>query len=582
MKQYNETCITKVASTITSLLGILSHEGAAEPITQVLETAGAIFGEKGCDRVFMYNPDAIGQWIYEKYQDYFKEMEAQMDLKLPMLSVMLSVTPVCFASMYTGMMPPKHGIMKYVKPVLKVDTVFDDMVRANKKAAIVSTEGDSISKIFLERAIDYFIYPTKEECNQKALELIEEDNYDLIVLYNGDYDSIMHDNGPEGELSLQALRENIETFMEVKSKIQQKWQDHNTTLVFAPDHGCHWTGPSEGKHGTDDPTDMNIVHFYNFMPSSPRHLLGADIGGTTCKLGLFDVSGKMLDKWEIPTDRSEEGKKVLPDVAASFRNRLKAWHISEEDVIGLGMGLPGTQDKDGFFACPNLNWNHVAAQKEMQKIMGSIKVKALNDANAAAYGEMWKGSAKGYENLVMVTLGTGVGGGIIIDGKLLCGVHGAAGEIGGIVVNPQETESFVGGPKGCLEQYASATGLVNMTQKRLAESHEPSILDEQEITAKAVFDACKDGDKLAEEIIDSYCDILGKGLARVSYIIDTDMYVIGGGVSKAGDLLIQKVQKAFLEDVQDISKETKFTLATLGNDAGMYGAVYAVLESLAD
>lgn len=265
MKKYNEICITKVASTITSLLGTDSHAAAAEPIAQVLEQADKKFGEKGCDRVFMYNPDAIGQWLYEKYHEYFEELEADADLSLPMLSVMLSVTPVCFASMYTGMMPPQHGIMTYVKPVLEVDTVFDDMVKSHKKAAIVSTEEDSISKIFLERPIDYFIYPTKEECNRKALELIEEDVHDLIILYNGDYDSTMHDNGPEGEASLQALRENIATFLEIKSKIGERWKHHNTTLVFAPDHGCHQTGPSEGKHGTEEPSDMNIMHFYNFL-----------------------------------------------------------------------------------------------------------------------------------------------------------------------------------------------------------------------------------------------------------------------------------------------------------------------------
>lgn len=270
MEQYNETCITKVASTVTSLLQTSSHAGAADPINQVLQTAAETFGQERCDRVFMYNPDAIGQWIYEKYRDYFREMEVQTDLKLPMLSVMPSVTPVCFASMYTGMMPQQHGITAYIKPVLRVETVFDDMVRAGKKAAIVSTEGDSISKIFLERAVDYFIYPTKEECNQKALELIEGDRHDLIVLYNGDYDEIMHDNGPEGDLSLQALRENIATFRTVRERICEKWQNHNTTLVFAPDHGCHQTGPSEGKHGTDAPSDMNIVHMYSFIPASRK------------------------------------------------------------------------------------------------------------------------------------------------------------------------------------------------------------------------------------------------------------------------------------------------------------------------
>ena len=265
MDKFHDICITKVTATIASLLGADSHEGAAEPIEQVLSAAQEKFGENKCDRVFMYNPDAVAAWIYDKYITDFAPMEAETDLRIPMLSVMPSVTPACFGSMYTGMMPAQHGIQAYVKPVLTVDTVFDDMVRAGKKAAIVSTAGDSISMIFLEREMDYFIYPTKEECNQKALELIEEDKYDLIVLYNGDYDEMMHHHAPEGERAIQALRENIATFREVQAAIQKNWTSHNTVLAFAPDHGCHQTGESSGDHGTDETCDMNIMHFYSFL-----------------------------------------------------------------------------------------------------------------------------------------------------------------------------------------------------------------------------------------------------------------------------------------------------------------------------
>lgn len=308
-----------------------------------------------------------------------------------------------------------------------------------------------------------------------------------------------------------------------------------------------------------------------------KYVFGVDIGGTTCKLGLFDSTGNILDKWEISTEKSDQGRRVLKNVAASLRAKLREKNISEDEVLGLGMGLPGTKDRAGFFECPNLNWKQVAAEQEMREIMGGMKVKVLNDANAAALGEMWKGSAKGYQDVVMVTLGTGVGGGIIVGGKMLEGAHGAAGEIGCIVVNPEETESFSAGPKGCLEQYASATGLVNMTYKRLAQPHDLSALDGMEqITAKAVFDACKSGDKLATEIISTFCEILGKGLARVSYVVDPEIYVIGGGVSKAGELLLKAVQAAFLEEVPDTCRDTKFVLASLGNDAGMYGAVYAI------
>lgn len=264
-KGFNNICITQTAATICGLLGIPSHEGAAAPISEVLEKAGEAFGGAACDRVFFYNPDAVAMWIYEKYQDYFIGLEKRAGLRLPELSVVPPVTPVCFGSMYSGMQPGQHGIQKYEKPVLKVNTVFDDAAAAGKKAAIVSTEGDSISKIFLERPMDYFIYPSKEECNEKAMELIEEDRHDLIVLYNGDYDYQMHRHTPEGRRPLKALRENIETFSRIYDRIGECWKSHNSVVAFAPDHGCHRACLILGNHGIDKPCDMNIMHFYGFL-----------------------------------------------------------------------------------------------------------------------------------------------------------------------------------------------------------------------------------------------------------------------------------------------------------------------------
>lgn len=308
-----------------------------------------------------------------------------------------------------------------------------------------------------------------------------------------------------------------------------------------------------------------------------KYILGVDIGGTACKLGLFDVSGNMLDKWEIQTDKSDCGKNVLKSVAKSLRMKMGEKTISDEELLGIGMGLPGTVDKEGFFDCPNLNWKHVAAQKEMQEIMGGIQVRALNDANAAALGEMWKGSARGYQDVVMVTIGTGVGGGIILGGNILEGSHGTAGEIGCMVVNPQETEYFYAGPKGCLEQYASATGLVNMTRKVLSQKHDASILDSvQLITAKEIFEAYGLKDKVATEVVDTFFKILGQAMAKISYIVDPEIYVIGGGVSKAGQSLLDGIHKAYLKEASELCRKTEFVLASLGNDAGMYGAVYAV------
>lgn len=266
---FHKICITRTASTILSLLGVSSPPEAEAPIDEVLHKAIDRFSplntQAPCDRVFLYNPDAVAMWIYEKYADYFMEMEKCTDLKLHMLSVIPPVTPVCFGSMYSGLQPAQHGILKYEKPILKVPTIFDILAKAGKKAAIVSTEGDSISRIFLEREIDYYIYPKKEACNKKALELIARDRYDCIVLYNGDYDYHMHRRSPEGKRALKALRENIATFQEIHSAIRTHWSVHRTALVFAPDHGCHRAYGFLGAHGINQPCDMNIPHFYSFI-----------------------------------------------------------------------------------------------------------------------------------------------------------------------------------------------------------------------------------------------------------------------------------------------------------------------------
>ena len=266
---FHKICITRTASTILSLLGVSSPLEMDAPIEEVLHKAldrfSSVNAQAPCDRIFMYNPDAVAMWIYEKYADYFTEMEKCTDLRLPMLSVVPPVTPVCFGSMYSGLLPAKHGILKYEKPILRVPTIFDVLSEAGKKVAIVSTEGDSISKIFLEREIDYYIYPKKEDCNQKALELIARNRYDCIVLYNGDYDYYMHRHTPEGKRALRALRENIATFQEIHTAIRTHWSTHRTALAFAPDHGCHRAYAFLGTHGIEQPCDMNIPHFYCFL-----------------------------------------------------------------------------------------------------------------------------------------------------------------------------------------------------------------------------------------------------------------------------------------------------------------------------
>lgn len=264
---FNTVCIDSVASTILSLLGIPKEAEMNEPIQNVLDAANQKANEHICDRVFMYNPDAIAQWVYNKYHDkLFAKAENNADLVQPMLSVFPPVTPVCFGSMYSGLQPAKHGIQSYEKPVLKCPTIFDSLINNGKKAAIVSTENDSISLIFLERNMDYFIYKTVKECNQKASELIKEDKYDCIVLYNTNYDYWMHRNSPTGPLAVRALKQNVNEFCALKKDIEDNWKGkHRTALAFAPDHGCHYWWGILGNHGENAPKDMNIVHLWSFI-----------------------------------------------------------------------------------------------------------------------------------------------------------------------------------------------------------------------------------------------------------------------------------------------------------------------------
>lgn len=259
-------CITQVAATAETLLGIAPDAAMAPPLTPVLRSAGRRLTGP-CDRVFLYNPDAIAQWLYTAYCSRFAPLEARADLGLGMGSVYPPVTPVCFASMYSGLQPKEHGIRAYVKPVLAVDTVFDHLPRAGRRCAIVSTEGDSISLIFGGRDVDYFIFPTVAQCNRKALELIQEDRHHLIVLYNGNYDHWMHRGGPESPWALRALKANISAYCALHDAIREAWGTHNTALVFAPDHGCHQQYGFLGQHGVDAPCDMHIRHFWRFLPA---------------------------------------------------------------------------------------------------------------------------------------------------------------------------------------------------------------------------------------------------------------------------------------------------------------------------
>ena len=313
-----------------------------------------------------------------------------------------------------------------------------------------------------------------------------------------------------------------------------------------------------------------------------KYIYGIDIGGTTVKMGLFDEKGDMLEKWEIVTRKENNGENILPDIVKSIKEKNTEKSIETDDILGIGMGVPGPITEDGrVLKCANLGWGILSVADEMSKLTGVEKVKVGNDANVAALGEQWRGGGRGFDNIVMVTLGTGVGGGIIMDGKILTGENGAAGEIGHITVNPKETLTCGCGCKGCLEQYSSATGVIRMAKERLEASDKPSELRKfaaDEIGGKEVFDAYKAGDELAAEAVNEFAIYLGMGLGNVASVVDTQAFVIGGGLSKNGPVVIDIVKEQYKKNVMFALKNTEFRLAELGNDAGMYGAVRMVLQ----
>ena len=309
-----------------------------------------------------------------------------------------------------------------------------------------------------------------------------------------------------------------------------------------------------------------------------KYVFGVDIGGTSVKLGLFDVEGNVLDKWEIPTRTENGGEKILPDIADSIREKIK--QIDKDFVAGVGVGAPGPVDGKGIVhRAVNLGWGTFSIKDTLEDLL-NMPVMAGNDANVAALGEMWMGGGQGYRDLVVVTLGTGVGGGIIIDGKMLTGATGAGGEIGHIHVNDEEEEICGCGNKGCLEQYSSATGITRLANQLLASSDKDSVLRGGEVSAKTVFDAVKERDPLAVEVAEKFGKYLGDGLASIACVVNPEAIVIGGGVSKAGEILIDFIRPHYEKNVFHGSRQVKFSLATLGNDAGIYGAAKLVLDAV--
>lgn len=317
-----------------------------------------------------------------------------------------------------------------------------------------------------------------------------------------------------------------------------------------------------------------------------KYCFGVDLGGTTVKLGLFDPEGTVLDKWEIPTRKEDNGSMILPDIAKAIEDKMTEKNITKELVIGVGIGVPGPVDDNGvIYKAANLGWGVMNINEVLGGLL-QLPVKAGNDANVAALGEMWCGGGKGHTDLVLATLGTGVGGGIIVGGKIVTGATGAGGEIGHIHIVDDEPDACGCGKHGCLEQYGSATGIVRLATRKLesikgtpAADTTPltKALAEGELSAKAVFDAVKEGDAVACEIADQFGMYLGKGLANIAAVVNPDVFVIGGGVSKAGEILCEYIAKHYDKYAFHGCKNAEFKIATLGNDAGIFGAAKLVI-----
>ncbi len=311
-----------------------------------------------------------------------------------------------------------------------------------------------------------------------------------------------------------------------------------------------------------------------------EYVIGVDVGGTSVKLGLFSTAGELLEKWEIPTRTQQGGADILPDIAESVKNKLTEMNIAFERVEGVGIGVPGPVDSDSVVhKCINLGWGLVNVKQEMARLLpGVAKVAAGNDANVAALGELWKGGGEGFRSAVMVTLGTGVGGGVALDGRIIAGANGGAGELGHFTVEPAETEVCACGKKGCLEQYASANGIVHMAKKMLAQSEKPSALRQPDnFSAKELCQLAEQGDQLAVEVLERFGEYLGRALSYVACVVDPDVFIIGGGMSRAGSLITDVVQKYYRTNAFHVSAGTQIALARLGNDAGIYGCAKMII-----
>ncbi|HFI0700664.1 TPA: ROK family glucokinase [Streptococcus suis] len=317
-----------------------------------------------------------------------------------------------------------------------------------------------------------------------------------------------------------------------------------------------------------------------------KKIIGIDLGGTSVKLAILTTVGEIQEKWSIKTNILDEGSHIVPDIIESIQHRFETHGLTKDDFLGIGMGSPGVVDSEAgtVIGAYNLNWKTLQLVKEQFESALGLPFFIDNDANVAALGEQWVGAGNNNPNVVFMTLGTGVGGGVIAAGNLIRGVKGAGGELGHITVDFDEPFACTCGKKGCLETVASATGIVNLS-RRYADQYagdaklKQMIDDGQDVTAKDVFDLAKEGDDLALIVYRHFSEYLGVACANIAAVLNPAYIVLGGGVSAAGDFLLDGVRKVFAENsFPQIKESTQIVLATRGNDAGVLGAASLVLK----
>ncbi|HEL2277879.1 TPA: ROK family glucokinase [Streptococcus suis] len=317
-----------------------------------------------------------------------------------------------------------------------------------------------------------------------------------------------------------------------------------------------------------------------------KKIIGIDLGGTSVKLAILTTEGEIQEKWSIKTNILDDGSHIVPDIIDSIKQRFETHGLTKDDFLGVGMGSPGVVDSEAgtVIGAYNLNWKTLQLVKEQFESALGLPFFIDNDANVAALGEQWVGAGNNNPNVVFMTLGTGVGGGVIAAGNLIRGVKGAGGELGHITVDFDEPFACTCGKKGCLETVASATGIVNLS-RRYADQYagdaklKQMIDDGQDVTAKDVFDLAKEGDDLALIVYRHFSEYLGVACANIAAVLNPAYIVLGGGVSAAGGFLLDGVRKVFAENsFPQIKESTQIVLATRGNDAGVLGAASLVLK----